>query len=147
MKPGAEHPNWRGGEIRNKGYVYIHSPDHPRRDKRQYVKRAVLVVERTLGRFLLSSEHVHHRNEIKDDDRPENLEVLSPEAHSHRHPSIPPVLRGNLAPANKLTEDDVRTIRAASAAGEKQVPLANRFGVTQSTIWAIIHRRAWAWLD
>lgn len=50
----------------------------------KYVKRARLILEEQLGRYLLPGMDVHHRNEIKDDDRPENLEELSRGEHNKR---------------------------------------------------------------
>jgi hypothetical protein len=38
-------------------------------------------MEQVLGRALLKSEHVHHKNRVKGDNRPENLEVISNKEH------------------------------------------------------------------
>jgi len=74
---GAANGNWRGGRTKHKaGYLMVRVPAHPRaRTGIGYVFEHILVMEALLGRYLLPDENVHHRNGVKDDNRPENLEL------------------------------------------------------------------------
>lgn len=60
----------------HKGYVMVLSIGHPFAFHHR-VQRARLVMEKIIGRYLLPIEIVHHINEIKDDDEPNNLKLCS----------------------------------------------------------------------
>jgi endogenous inhibitor of DNA gyrase (YacG/DUF329 family) len=66
------------------GYVFVWEPDHPNKSLKGWQAEHRLVAESILGRYLRSDEHVDHINQQKDDNRPENLQVLSPSAHAKK---------------------------------------------------------------
>lgn len=83
---GAKHPKWTGGLwIQSNGYIGILvQPGEPfaeMRDVRGYVYEHRLVMARHLNRALTRSEHVHHLNGIKDDNRIENLTLVNGSTH------------------------------------------------------------------
>jgi len=77
--------HWKGGRCRAGKYIYVYKPDHPRANQKGYVMEHRLVMEEILGRFLTPGEHVHHKNAIRDDNRPENLEVRDGREHNREH--------------------------------------------------------------
>lgn len=73
--------------LTDRGYVMVHMPDHPRANAWGYVREHIVVMEGVLGRLIpLGSGVVHHKNGIRDDNRPENLEFIDDHrAHLRMH--------------------------------------------------------------
>ncbi len=61
----------------NKRYKYINMPNHPRAKSDGCVYEHILVAEKMLGRHLKSEEVVHHIDEDKCNNSPENLMVFA----------------------------------------------------------------------
>lgn len=73
---GERSPKWKGGKIIGR-YIRVYSPDHPHRNSHNYVPEHRLVMEKHLGRFLLPSEVVHHKDKNPLNNALENLQLFS----------------------------------------------------------------------
>jgi len=73
--------NGRRVRVNDDGYILIYQPDHPSVYADGWMLEHRYVAEQMIGRPLETMEHVHHINSVRDDNRPENLAVLSPSEH------------------------------------------------------------------
>jgi len=106
-----QNPNYGGGKyIDDKGYVRVLMPDHPKNIK-GYVYEHRILMENYLNRMLLPWESVHHINEVKTDNRIENLYLCTAQEHSavHREGRRPSeahrkILRDSMNERNKISK-------------------------------------------
>ena len=86
---GSARKDWKGGITYNQGYklIRLYKDDffYSMAGRNQYVREHCLVMAKHLGRCLQKGELVHHKNGIRDDNRIENLELSSREAHIINH--------------------------------------------------------------
>lgn len=113
-----------------------------------------IVIEMKIKRHLKPSEVVHHKNGIKTDNSPNNLEVMTRSEHSkmhlierngnetgishYRHDT-----HGESHPNAKLTEEDVLKIINDK---RNSTALASEYGVKRSCIKKIRTGRTWSYL-
>ena len=78
---GEDNPAWKGGKFQRKdGYIMIWNSDD-----QKYELEHRLITEKHLGIKLNTNEQVHHINEIKNDNRIENLEIKLISEHTKHH--------------------------------------------------------------
>lgn len=77
--PQAELRRARNGEgsrgLNQDGYVRIRTRGEPGKNQRLHIFEHRKVMEEMLGRKLIPGETVHHKNGVRHDNRPENLEL------------------------------------------------------------------------
>lgn len=83
---GEKNQSWNGGKTIDKsGYVLVRLPGHPTANYNGYVREHRLVMERVLGRPLLPSEVVHHKDGCRSNNDPSNLELFPSNASHLKH--------------------------------------------------------------
>lgn len=81
------HPSLYGGHTkkRDDGYIKVYVPNHPYATKDGYVMEHILAMEKHIGRYITRDEVVHHINHVRDDNRIENLQLMTFKEHAGLH--------------------------------------------------------------
>jgi hypothetical protein len=85
LNKGNKNPNWKGGRfVDGDGYILIYIENHPY-SRGNFILEHRFIMEQHIGRYLTKDEVVHHINGIKDDNRIENLELMTNSSHVSAH--------------------------------------------------------------
>jgi hypothetical protein len=82
---GAENPIWTCGVQEENGYLVVYMPTHHLANPKGYVRLHRVLAEYYFGRKLEEGEEVHHKDENKWNNLPENLEILTKGEHTAEH--------------------------------------------------------------
>lgn len=82
----GQRKNWEYQErIDKDGYVRCYGVLHPYSNGRKMMQKHIMVMELQIGRQIQSDEVVHHKNGNRQDNRLENLELMTRSEHSKMH--------------------------------------------------------------
>lgn len=128
-------------DLSNSGYIQICLQENGKR-YRCYAHRLVWIY---FNGKIPDSLEINHKNGIKLDNHPENLELVThSENHKHAFRIGLRDYKGTNHPRVKLKEKDVMEIRRRCSSGELQKNIAKGFNVGTSNINLIIKRKRWA---
>lgn len=102
---GENNSSWKGGRVLDRklktrtkykapGYIRVKCPNHPHANKAGYVAEHIMVALDKEGIDRLPQGYcVHHINENKIDNRPENLVLCTSNMHGFYHATITPLIK------------------------------------------------------
>lgn len=106
------------------------------------------VMETHLGRKLTKKEVVHHRDGVKRNNDPDNLEVMSLSEHTKLHfPDGPPrnfaTLTARIEARMKWSKEKTLQVITMLSVGSKKVAIAKCFGVNRKFVHKIAAKKSW----
>lgn len=119
----------------------------------EWRRQHILVMERSIGRRLTLDEVVHHRNEVKTDNRIENLQLMTNGEHTALHSTgktFTTERKKNISEAvrqsgrSKITTDSILWIRERAKEGMmSRESIAIALGVSKSAVVRVISDKSW----
>lgn len=74
---GPKNPHWTNGKYKGHGYVFVWTENGYKLEHR-------IVMERILGRELMSNEQVHHKDRNRENNDPDNLVLCASGSEHHK---------------------------------------------------------------
>lgn len=144
----GERHNVSGRKRTPKGYIQLCIKSHPNSDVTGHIFEHRVMMEIELGRYLLPEEIVHHKNEVKHDNRIDNLVLMDRGEHTtihHKGVKRDEIARRKMSIAAKerlldksshpsykrISKEELMRVLEMS----KPTYAAKHFGVTRKTIY------------
>lgn len=115
--------NWKGGRILRSGYIYVKCYNSHYNGK--YVAEHRLIMEKHIGRYLTKQEVVHHKNDIKTDNRIKNLELFSSRGQ-HTKIAHPEIAKKNSISNKNIRKSTKTEFKKGQIPWNKGIPMAKK---------------------
>lgn len=145
-----------GRKFTNAGYVSLCVLDHPNKASDGYIFEHRLIMEQKVNRFLEEGEVVHHLNEVKHDNRIDNLKLMSVKDHTilhHKGVKRPKKTRSLMSkhmkrrlinkeehPSYKDVDEELKELLSD---GVSKAEAARTLGITRKTVYNKINYLEW----